>query len=101
MNNEEKIYTEYGLDFDNNKFGFGRSIEIEKNGKEVRTKKYIKIKNNKKYFRFWIFKKVIIISSKGIEIISKSRNNFKIIFGISGYPEEKSETNLDDKDGRI
>lgn len=34
------IYIECGLDFDNNKFGFGRSVEIESdNGEEGCCKK--------------------------------------------------------------
>ena len=29
MTNKQKIYIEYGFDLDNNRFGFGRSVEIE------------------------------------------------------------------------
>ena len=37
------------------------------------------------YLRVWVFKKVFIISTNnGFEIVKKSRNNFKIVFGISG-----------------
>lgn len=79
------IYIEYGLDFDNNKFGFGKSVENENaDGTEYRTKMSIKLKNKRYYFRFWIFKKVFILSRGGFEIINKSRNNFKIVFGIEG-----------------
>lgn len=86
MNN---IYIEYGLDFDNNRFGLGKSIEVEeKNGSEYRVKKDIAIQNKRYYFRIWIFKKVLIISSKGFEIITKKRHNFKIIFGISGIQKQ-------------
>ena len=36
------IYIEYGLDFDNNRFGLGRSVEIERdNGTEYRTKEKV------------------------------------------------------------
>ena len=38
------VYIEYGLDFDNNPFGFGRSVEIENNdGTEFRTKEKFKL----------------------------------------------------------
>lgn len=37
------------------------------------------------YFRFWIFKKVFILSTNhGFEIVSKNRNRLKILFGIAG-----------------
>ncbi len=79
------IFVEYGLDFDNNRFGLGKSVEIEnKDGTEYRIKKSIKLRNKKYYFRFWIFKKVFIISRNGFEIKQKNRNNLKIVFGIEG-----------------
>lgn len=82
------IYIEYGLDFDNNRFGLGKSVEIENtDGSEYRTKKSIKLKNKRYYFRFWIFKKVFIISRNGLELKTKNRHNLKIVFGIQG--EEK------------
>lgn len=80
-----KIFVEYGLDFDNNRFGIGKSVEIEnQDGTEYRVKKSIKLKNKRYYFRFWIFKTVFIISIKGFEVIKKKRNNLKIVFGIKG-----------------
>ena len=37
------------------------------------------------YLRFWIFKKVFILSTDhGFEIKNKERNRLKILFGISG-----------------
>ena len=82
---KQNIFTEFGLDFDNNKFGLGYSTEIEyPNGKEIRVKKFIKMKNKTYYFRFWIFKTVMVINKNGIKIIKKNRNNFKIVFGIGG-----------------
>ena len=80
------IYVEYGLDFDNNRFGFGRSVEIENDdGTEYRTKEKIKLTEKKHYFRFWIGKLVFVISKdNGFEIVHKKRYNFKIVFGIEG-----------------
>ena len=79
------IFVEYGLDFDNNRFGFGKSVEIEnKDGTEYRVKTSVKLKNKRYYFRFWIFKKVFVISHNGFEIKSKNRNNLKVVFGIEG-----------------
>jgi len=84
----DRIFIEYGLDFDNNPTGFGKSIEIEyKDGSEERVKPFkIRLKDTKHYFRIWIFKTVIIItlSEKRFKIKNKLRNNFKIVYGISG-----------------
>lgn len=39
------IFVEYGLDFDNNRFGFGKSVEVENQDRtEYRIKKINKIK---------------------------------------------------------
>lgn len=86
---KNNIFTEFGLDFDNNKFGFGHSIEVEKSdGTEYRVKEFIKMERKSYYFRFWIFKKVFVISERGFEIVTKKRNNFKMVFGIAGYNEK-------------
>ncbi len=38
------IYIEYGLDFDNNRFGLGKSVKIENtDSSEYRTKKSVKL----------------------------------------------------------
>lgn len=81
-----KAYVEYGIDFDNNRFGFGKSIEIEEpNEREYRTKANIIIYNKRYYVRFWIGKKVFSYSvNDGFKIKNKNRNNFKLIFGIAG-----------------
>ncbi len=80
------IYTEYGLDFDNNRFGIGRSTEVEyPDGTEYRTRDKIKYIHPTYYVRIWIGKRVFVFSRKdGFEIVKKKRNNFKIIFGIHG-----------------
>ncbi|MDR2098412.1 MAG: DUF3977 family protein [Rickettsiales bacterium] len=85
-----KIYKEYGLDFDNNRFGFGKSTEVEyDDGTEYRTKENLEISGRKSYyFRLWAFKKVLIIDSNGIYVKSKKRNNLKIVFGASGKLQE-------------
>ena len=84
----KKIFIEYGLDFDNNKYGFGRSTEIEyPGGPETRTKDKIKInKIQSRYMRIWIGKHVLIIGGNRpfFEIKKKTRPNFKIVFGIGG-----------------
>ncbi len=80
------IYTEYGLDFDNNRFGFGRSTEIEyPDGTERRTREKIKCVHQTYYCRIWIGKRVFVFSRKDkLEVVEKKRNNFKIVFGIHG-----------------
>ncbi|OPZ79007.1 MAG: hypothetical protein BWY78_00286 [Alphaproteobacteria bacterium ADurb.Bin438] len=85
----QKIYKEYGLDFDNNRYGFGKSTEIEnEDGSEYRTKDDIEIRGKKRYYlRIWILKYVFAISfndNKMFEFKEKNRNNFKIVFGIAG-----------------
>ncbi len=80
-----KVFVEYGLDFDNNKYGFGRSVEFEnEDGTEYRSKEKVKLKNKRYYARFWFIKTVIGISKKGFNIRKKNRNNIKIVFGIEG-----------------
>ncbi len=80
------IYIEYGFDLDNNRFGFGRSVEVERaDGSEYRTKEKIQPAKKSYYFRLWVGKYVLVISkANGFEIIHKNRNNFKIVFGIKG-----------------
>ncbi|MDO4423514.1 MAG: DUF3977 family protein [Pseudomonadota bacterium] len=85
MQNDKQIFIEYGLDFDNNKYGFGRSAEIEYNdGTEVRTSQHIKFtKITSRYFRVWIGKIVFIIDSDypHFYIHKKKRWNFKAVYG--------------------
>ena len=82
-----KAYVEYGLDFDNNRFGFGKSTEIENDdGTEYRIKTNISIYNKCYYVRLWIGKKVFSYSvHDGFKIKTKNRNNFKLILGVAGY----------------
>lgn len=84
----KKIFNEYGLDFDNNKYGFGRSTEIEyDDGTEIRTHDRIKIQNvNARYMRIWIGKVAFIIDSDKPHfcVRKKNRMNFKIVYGTSG-----------------
>lgn len=84
----KKIFNEYGLDFDNNKYGLGQSSEIEyTDGTESRTNKKVKINHiQAHYFRIWIGKKVLIITSNKphISTCDKKRWNFKIVYGRSG-----------------
>lgn len=85
----QKVYVEYGIDFDNNQYGIGKSTEIENpDGTEYRTKENIIIKGQKRYYlRIWILKYVMAISFNDRNIFetkTKNRNNFKIVFGIAG-----------------
>lgn len=84
----QKIFSEYGLDFDNNKYGFGHSTEIEyDDGSEKRTHEHIKIKYIKaRYLRIWIGKIVMVIDSDKphFGVHKKKRWNFKIVYGKSG-----------------
>ena len=84
-----KVFVEYGLDFDNNRFGLGRSVEFEKeDGTEYRTKEPVQLKNKAYYFRLWICKMVFILSqNNGFKVTYKKRNNLKIVFGIQGEPK--------------
>ena len=79
------IYIEYGIDFDNNRFGLGRSVEIEMpDGTERRCKTKVKLKDKAYYFRLWIGWRVLVVSKKGVEWCKKSRPNFKLVFGVKG-----------------
>ncbi len=77
----EKVYAEVG--FGNETF---LSTEIEKGDIEYRIPGFIRPKNiDTYYFRFWIFKKVFVLSTKnGFELKSKNKNKLKILFGIGG-----------------
>lgn len=89
MKKADKIFTEIGIDPDNNKFIVGVSSEIEyKDGSEVRQSGFIKMKLDSIYIRLWVFKNVFAISRKqGIKIKKKNKNNFKFVFGLEGYPK--------------
>lgn len=77
----KKVFAEIG--FGNDSFF---STEIEEGDSEYRISKFIKPRKiNEYYFRFWLFKKVFIISTKDrFKIIRKDRNKLKILFGIGG-----------------
>lgn len=86
----KKIYAEVGIG--NDTF---LSTEIEEGEKEYRISKLIKPeKIDGYYLRFWIFKKVFILSTNnGFEVNRKSRNRFKILFGMSGHHEREEIQN--------
>ena len=79
---KEKVFAEIG--FGNTTF---LSTEIEKGKKEFREEGFFFPKERDDvYVRFWIFKKVFVISLKeGFNIKSKNRNNLKLVFGIRGF----------------
>ena len=78
---KERIFIEFG--FGNKSF---ISTEIEEGKKEYRMDKFVKPRKIKGiYLRFWLFKKVLILSTcNGISLNNKPRNNLKIILGIEG-----------------
>lgn len=83
---EKYVYSEIGI---GNETFFSTEIEIIENNKEIkeyRVSKFIKPKHIKGiYLRIWIFKKVLIISTKeGFKIQNKKKNKLKILFGIQG-----------------
>jgi hypothetical protein len=88
MQKIKKVFVERGLDFDNNRYGFGRSTEVEyTDGTEIRTRDKIKInKIHARYFRIWIGKFVLVIDADKprLDFKKKNRWNFKIVYGVSG-----------------
>ena len=103
----KKVFAEIG--FGNDSFF---STEFEEGDKEIRVPKFImpgRIRSL--YFRFWIFKKVFILSTNhGIEIKNKEKNKLKILFGISGESKtlkftddakEKWLSHLSNKPGEV
>ncbi len=77
----KRIFAEIGLG--NETF---LSTEVEEGTSEYRTPGFhLPNKITEVYFRFWIFKKVFIISTNsGFKIKNKDRNKLKIIFGVGG-----------------
>jgi len=77
----KRVYAEVG--FGNESF---LSTEVEEGNSEYRIRGFIlPQKISGVYLRFWIFKKVFIISTNdGFEINTKDRNRLKILFGIGG-----------------
>lgn len=87
----DKIFVEFGLDFDNNPCGLGRSVEVERpDGSEFRVKgKVAKFKVASFYLRLWLGKDVLIWDSQQphFSIKHKERLNFKIVVGKWGYAQ--------------
>lgn len=84
-----KIFIEIGFDLDNNRFGFGRSVEIEHDdGTEDRMKKRLKLKQvESHYVRIWLGKRVLVLDRQKphLAVKKKTRNNFKGVVGKWGY----------------
>tara|TARA_Y100000034_G_scaffold134058_1_gene201448 strand:- start:1671 stop:1916 length:246 start_codon:yes stop_codon:yes gene_type:complete len=76
-----EIFTEIG--FGNESFF---STEIEEGRKEYRVRELEwPGRITGVYFRIWIFKLVLILSTlNGLEFIKKNKNRFKFIFGVRG-----------------
>lgn len=77
----KKVFAEIGIG--NDTFF---STEYEEGDSEYRVPRFIiPEKFTGIYVRFWLFKKVLIISTKnGIEVVKKDRNKFKLLFGVRG-----------------
>ena len=79
--NEIRYFTEIGI---GNPTFINTETEFP-DGKEIRNPGFVQMKIIGLYFRFWIKRKVFIISSKeGFKIQTKNRNSFKLLFGIIG-----------------
>lgn len=76
----KKVFIEIGI-------GNGAffSTEFEEGNNEYRVSKFVlPDKITGFYFRFWLFKKVFILSSnQGFKTSKKAKNKLKILFGIS------------------
>jgi hypothetical protein len=79
--NNKEIFAEVG--FGNGSF---LSTEIEEGDREYRVIGFLIPKKVEGfYFRFWVFKKVFVVSTlNGFEIINKRKNKLKLLFGIRG-----------------
>jgi hypothetical protein len=79
--NQLKIFAEIG--YGNSSF---LSTEIEKGEQEKRVSRFVippKIEGI--YFRFWVGKRVLVLSTKnGFSLKKKDRVKLKILFGIEG-----------------
>ena len=77
----KKVFAEIGVG--NDTF---LSTEFEDSDKEYRVPRFVvPDKINQVYFRFWIFKKVFILSSEnGFRVMTKDRNKLKVLLGIGG-----------------
>lgn len=77
----KKVFAEIGIGN-----GTFLSTEIEEGDKEYRIPKFIfPNKITGYYFRFWIFKNVLVLSSdQVIKLKKKDKNKLKILFGVSG-----------------
>ena len=83
------VFKEWGFDTDNNRWGFGYSVEVETaDGAEFWIKDSVPIRDVRYYVRIWVGKRVLIVDRNGFRVDLKMRNLFKIIFGISGVNDD-------------
>ena len=77
----KKVFAEIGIG--NKTF---LSTEIEEGINEYRISSFVLPGEIKElYFRFWIFKKIFILSTKdGFKIKNKDKNKFKALLGFGG-----------------
>jgi len=77
----EKVFAEIG--FGNESF---ISTEIENKKREYRVKKFVTPeKITELYIRIWLFKRVLVLSTKGFSIKKKNKFKFKFLFGIGDF----------------
>ena len=89
MKSANKVFTEIGFDLDNNRFAFGRSVEIEyPDGSEIRQKNSVSADRiQSRYLRLWLGKRVLIVDSQSphFSLKKKNRRNFKLVLGKWGF----------------
>jgi hypothetical protein len=83
MQAQVTIYNEIGIGND-----WFLSHEIEIGDTETRHRGWHPIHLTQIYFRLWIGRRVLILNSKnGLVLQRKSKNRFKLIFGLAGRPK--------------
>lgn len=80
MQQEMKIFTEIG--YGNTSF---ISTEVEIGEYEHRLRGFVRMKLVAAYFRIWIGKTVVVLSTNnGFEVKNKSKRKFKVLLGFYG-----------------
>lgn len=76
------VFTEIGI---GNKTFISTEMENPVSGAEVRVPGFVKMDVEGFYLRFWLGKRVTILSSKdGVKVQRKTTSRFKILFGVQG-----------------
>lgn len=72
-----RVYNEVGVGLD---WLICHEVEYD-DGKEVRYKGWWVGSIKRVYGRIWVGKKVLVISSNGLEVVKKRYNSFKVVLG--------------------